>query len=214
MRVRAIFWLLLACTCLGILGFAILKYSGTVATSSPNAAQGNLQGTSLGGTPAPNFRLVDQNDKTVSLSQLKGMPIILTFMYSHCPNFCPLIAQKINTALDTMGSGSQKVAILGISVDPEHDTAANVQAFSEDHGLAAYTRWHYLLGTRSQLAPVWKAYAVEGLPPSAQVISSSQMIHSSVVYLIDKQGHEQALLDYDFTSQALASDLKVLLSQH
>jgi protein SCO1 len=181
--------------------------SGNNQSSNPNG----LQGTNLDGTPAPDFHLVDQHGHVISLAQLRGMPVILTFFYTHCPNFCPLIAQKIHTALDTMGSDGQKVAVIGISVDPEHDTEANAQTFSEDHGLANYTHWHYLLGTRSQLTPVWKAYYVEGLPPSAQVISSSQMIHSSFVYVIDKQGREQALLDYDFTPTELANDMKILL---
>ena len=185
--------------------------SSTNSSSSQSSNQNGLQGTNLDGTPAPDFHLVDQHGHTISLAQLRGMPVILTFFYTHCPNFCPLIAQKIHTALDTMGSNGQKVAVIGISVDPELDTPANAQAFSEDHGLASYTHWHYLLGTRSQLSPVWAAYYVQGLPPAAQVISSSQMIHSSVVYLIDKQGREQALLDYNFTPTELASDMKILL---
>lgn len=181
--------------------------SGNNQSSNPNG----LQGTNLNGTAAPEFHLVDQHGHTITLSQLRGMPIILTFFYTHCPNFCPLIAEKIHTALNTMGSNGQKVAVIGISVDPEHDTEANAQAFSEDHGLASYTNWHYLLGTRSQLSPIWKAYYVAGLPPSAQVITSTQMIHSSVVYVIDKQGREQALLDYDFTPTELAKDMTILL---
>jgi protein SCO1/2 len=179
--------------------------------NNQSSNQNGLQGTNLDGTPAPDFHLVDQHGHTISLAQVHGMPVILTFFYTHCPNYCPLIAQKIHTALDLMGNDGPKVAVIGISVDPEHDTAANAQTFSEDHGLASYAHWHYLLGTRAQLSPVWKAYDVQGLPPSAQVISSSQMIHSSVVYLIDQQGREQALLDYDFTPTELANDMKILL---
>lgn len=181
--------------------------SGNNQSSNPNG----LQGTNLNGTPAPEFHLVDQHGHTITLAQLRGMPIILTFFYTHCPNYCPLIAEKIHTALDTMGSNGQKVAVIGISVDPEHDTEANAQAFSEDHGLTSYLHWHYLLGTRAQLSPIWKAYYVAGLPPSAQIITSTQMIHSSVVYVIDKQGREQALLDYDFTPTELAKDMTILL---
>jgi cytochrome oxidase Cu insertion factor (SCO1/SenC/PrrC family) len=104
-----------------------------------------------------------------------------------------------------------RVGVLGMSVDPEHDTQADAQRFSADHGLASAAHWHYLLGTRAQLSPIWSAYAVQGLPPSVRVISTSQMIHSSVVYLIDQQGREQALLDYDFTPAELAHDVAMLL---
>ena len=196
-------------TLLAVVSLCLLASCGT--TPSSDQSQSGLQGTHLGGTVAPDFHLVDQHGVPVALSQLKGMPVVLTFFYTHCPNYCPLIAQKIHTALDLLGRNAQQVAILGISVDPEHDTKADAQSFSTDHGLANAAHWHYLLGTRAQLAPVWSAYAVQGLPPSVQVISSSQMIHSSVVYLIDKQGREQALLDYDFTPAELAHDVTVLL---
>jgi hypothetical protein len=58
------------------------------------------------------------------------MPIILTFFYTHYPNYCPLIAQKIHTTLYLLGKQAGLVAILGISVDPEHDTKAGAQRFS------------------------------------------------------------------------------------
>jgi protein SCO1 len=201
----------LTASLLAMMLIGLLAGCGSVSSAAQNSNQNGLQGTSLGGSAAPNFHLADQNGHAVSLAQFRGMPVILTFFYTHCPNFCPLIAQKIHTALDIMGSDGQKVAVIGISVDPEHDTKADAQAFAQDHGLASYTHWHYLLGTRSQLSPVWTAYHVAGLPPSVQVISASQMIHSSVVYLIDRQGREQALLDYNFTPAEMASDMKILL---
>src|SRR5579872_14373 len=112
--------------------------SSTNWGNNQSSNQNGLQGTNLDGTLAPDFHLVDQHGHTISLAQLHGMPVIPTFFYTHCPNYCPLIAQKIHTALDTMGSDGQKVAVIGISVDPEHDTTANAQTFSEDHGLASY----------------------------------------------------------------------------
>jgi protein SCO1 len=196
---------------LALLLLSLLSGCAAPTSSSQKTSQSSLQGTGLSGTPAPGFHLVDQYGKSVSLSQFKGMPVILTFFYTHCPNYCPLIAQKIHTALDLLDKNAGRVAILGISVDPEHDTQADAQSFSTDHGLASAAHWHYLLGTRAQLSPIWSAYAVQGLPPSVRVISTSQMIHSSVVYLIDQQGREQALLDYDFTPTELAHDVTVLL---
>lgn len=196
---------------LALLLLSLLSGCATPSSSGQKTSQSSLQGTGLGGTPAPGFHLVDQYGKSISLSQFKGMPVILTFFYTHCPNYCPLIAQKIHTTLDLLGKNAGRVAILGMSVDPEHDTKANAQSFSADHGLASAAHWHYLLGTRAQLSPIWSAYAVQGLPPSVRVISTSQMIHSSVVYLIDQQGREQALLDYDFTPAELAHDVAMLL---
>ncbi len=68
--------------------------------SAGNAANGasasGLQGTDLGASPAPDFHLVDQNHQAISLAQFKGMPVIITFFYTHCTTSCPLIANKID----------------------------------------------------------------------------------------------------------------------
>jgi protein SCO1/2 len=194
-------------------GFGMLGNANTAQQSSASSTQSNsgLQGTDLGEVAAPDFHLVDQSGKPVSLSQFKGMPVIITFFYTHCPNFCPLLATKIHASLADMGSSAQHVAFLAISVDPKNDTQASVQTFSQEHELQGFANYHYLLGSRSALTPIWNAYHVEGLPPGATVENPNTMIHSSVVYLIDKQGRERILLDYNFTSAELTSDLNTLL---
>jgi protein SCO1/2 len=191
-------------------GFGMLDNAQT-PQQTPTTAQSGLQGTNLGETIAPNFHLVDQSGKSISLSQFHGMPVIVTFFYTHCPNFCPLLATKIHASLVNMGSEAQHVAFLAVSVDPTNDTTASVQTFSQAHELQGFVNYHYLLGSRSALTPIWNAYHVEGLPVGAKVEDPNTMIHSSVVYLIDKQGRERVLLDYDFTSAELTSDLNILL---
>jgi hypothetical protein len=59
---------------------------------------GGLDGTSMGGTPAPAFQLTDQNGQTISLAQFRGQPVVLTFMYTHCPDECPANAGKLHAA--------------------------------------------------------------------------------------------------------------------
>ncbi|HZU68451.1 MAG TPA: SCO family protein [Ktedonobacteraceae bacterium] len=176
--------------------------SGSSSSTTSNAL--GLQGIDLGGSPAPGFQLTDQFGHTVSLAQFKGEPVIVTFMYTHCPTVCPLIAEKLHTAMQSLGSNAQKVAILVVSVDPKGDTQASALTFSEQHQMTDY--WHYLTGTQNQLSPIWSAYAVD-----AQSISASTSMHTSVLYLIDKQGREQVLLDQNFTNSEMTTDLQKLL---
>jgi protein SCO1 len=69
--------------------------------------------------------------------------------------------------------------------------------------------WHFLIGTHDQLAPIWSAYNID-----AQADTSPRTVHhSAALYLIDKEGRERVLLDNNFTSQQLISDLRVLLSE-
>jgi protein SCO1 len=165
-----------------------------------------LQGTDLGSVPAPDFRLTDQFGKQVSLSQFKGEPVVVTFMYTNCPDICPLIAEKLHTVMQGLGSDAHKVAILAVSVDPKRDTHAAALTFSNAHGMIDY--WHFLIGTQNQLSPVWTAYAID-----AQKISATTSTHTSALYVIDKEGRERVLLDQDFTSAQMTSDLKTLLQE-
>ncbi len=193
------------------LGTRSFNNSRSVTSQQPTTNPSGLQGTDLGGIPAPDFRLKDQYGKVISLSQFRGMPVVVTFLYSHCPTVCPLVAEKLHMTLVGLGSNAQKVAILAISVDPSGDTPASVQAFSQAHKLSQYQNWHYLLGSRSALSPIWSSYAVAGLAATATNTSATMSPHSSVVYVLDKQGREQVLLDSDFTPAQLATDLKILL---
>ena len=75
----------------------------TPGSSFPTTNSSGLQGTDLGGTPAPDFRLTDQFGKPISLSQFKGKPVILTFLYTHCPDQCPLTAEKLHAVMQNLG---------------------------------------------------------------------------------------------------------------
>ena len=187
--------------------FSLGKGLGGATTPNQAASTSSLQGTNLGGTPAPDFLLKDQFGNSFSLAQFKGMPVVLTFLYTHCPDVCPLTAEKIHTTMQSLGSNAQHIAVLAVSMDPKGDTAMNAQNFAKAHRLGNY--FYYLLGTHNELAPVWASYSVD-----AQAATSSGTVdHSTAVYVIDKQGNERALLDNSFSSSQLASDLKILLGE-
>lgn len=181
--------------------------AGGATTSNPDANQSGLQGTDLGSVPAPDFHLKDQFAKPISLAQFKGKPVVLTFLYSHCPDVCPLTAEKLRTTMQSLGEDAQRVTVLAVSMDPKGDTIASVQNFSRVHKMGDY--WHFLIGTHDELAPVWASYSVD-----AQAATSAGTVsHSSAIYVIDKEGRERVLLDNDFSSAQLAADLKILLRE-
>jgi len=187
--------------------FSFRNGSGGATTTPASTSASNLQGTNLGSTPAPDFRLKDQYGNVISLTQFKGKPVVLTFLYTHCPDVCPLTAEKIHTTMQSLGSSAQNVAVVAVSMDPKGDTAATTQNFASVHKLGNY--FYYLIGTQNELAPVWASYSVD-----AQAATSSGVVnHSSAIYVIDKQGDERALFDNSFTPNELASDLKILLGE-
>ncbi len=190
-----------------VAGILSLRNSKGGTTSNPSTSQSGLQGTDLGSIAAPDFHLKDQFGKEISLSQLKGKAVVLTFLYTHCRDVCPLTADKLHVAMQNLGNDAQQVTVLAVSMDPKGDTAAAAQNFSSIHKLGDY--FHFLIGTHDELAPVWASYSVD-----AQAATSAGVVmHSTAVYVIDKQGRERVLLDTDFSSAQVATDLKVLLSE-
>src|SRR6266496_3448522 len=183
-----------------------LRHSTTPATSSSaSAGASGLQGTDLGSTPAPGFSLTDQFRKQVSLSQFKGKPVVLTFMYTNCPDQCPLTAEKLHSTMQTLGSAAQNVGILAVSTDPARDNTAAALKFSMNHQMQNY--WHYLTGARNTLVPVWSSYKIYA-QADQQTVN-----HSLGLFIIDKQGNERVFLDNDFTPAQLAADLQMLLKE-
>lgn len=183
--------------------------SSTAPNTPPTVNQSDLQGTDLGGTPAPNFRLTDQFGKPITLSQFKGKPIILTFLYTHCPDQCPLTAEKLHTVMLNLGSKAQDVAVLAVSTDPKGDTIPTALDFSKVHRMLNY--WHYLLGSHQQLSPIWSSYAVYAAP--TPTTTSGSISHTTAIFLIDKQGKERVFFGDDATSAQLTADLQILLKE-
>ncbi len=201
-RLSVVTLALLVVLIVALLGWRSASEAPSASPTETNAS--GLQGTDLGGVPAPGFRLTDQFGKTVSLSQFAGKPVVLTFMYTHCPDVCPLLAEKLHATMLDLGLDAQRIAVVAISVDPKGDTVAAALNFSRVHHMVDF--WHFLVGTQAELAPVWSAYAIDAQPPVA-----TNSMHTAVLFVIDKQGRERVLLDQDFTPAQLASDIKTLL---
>jgi protein SCO1 len=183
--------------------------SNASANPTPTTSPSGLQGTDLGGTPAPDFHLSDQFGKPISLSQFKGKPVILTFLYTHCPDACPLTAEKLHTVMQDLGSNAQRIAVLAVSTDPKGDTMATAVTFSKTHRMLDY--WHYLLGTHEELSPIWSSYAVYAAP--TPTTTGGTVSHTTAIFIIDKQGRERIFLGDDATSAQLTADLQILLKE-
>ncbi|MBX5451270.1 SCO family protein [Thermogemmatispora sp.] len=180
------------------------------APGQPTASNSGLQGTLLDGRPAPGFQLTDQFGHPVSLAEFKGKPVVITFLYTHCPTVCPLTADKLHTVMQQLGDAAQQVAVLAISVDPVGDTQASALAFSNAHQMTNY--WHFLIGSRSALSPIWRAYSIDAEAATANS-STGPVAHTAVLYLLDKQGRERVLLGDDFIPSQLTGDLQLLLKE-
>jgi protein SCO1/2 len=173
---------------------------GTAATTAGGGSGAGLAGTALDGRPAPDFTLDDEEGTAVTLSDLRGEPVLLTFIYTHCPDVCPLIAQNLDRAASAV-PGAQVVAV---SVDAAGDTPAAVRRFRTAHRLGP--EFHYLLGSSGDLARVWRDYAVYA------AANGSLVDHSALTMLIDAAGKQRAAYPPDFTADEVVHDLREVAS--
>jgi protein SCO1 len=158
------------------------------------------------GTAAQDFVLNDQDGRRFRLSDQHGHLVLLAFLYTHCTDICPLIAKQMDGAVRSLGSQAPSVRILAVSVDPVGDTPAQVRRYVRRLRLGP--QFHYLIGTKAELAPVWQGYnvATEGRP-------SGKIVHSGPVFLIDQSGRPRLFYSPLQSVGVFAHDLRALLGQ-
>jgi protein SCO1/2 len=204
---RPLTWLSLSALA-AILLFALLVVRAVsprlAATAGPTPAPSGLRADIVmppNSMPAPDFTLSDQNGKPMSVSALRGRVLAITFLDSHCKQLCPLAGDQLGQAQRALGAGV-KLTLLVVSVAPATDTPDSERVFAGAHRWSG--DWHWLTGSADQLAAVWKAYgiAVEG--------TSDNVLHSTVVYLIDKNGFQRAGWASAIEPDLLARDVRLL----
>jgi protein SCO1/2 len=158
-------------------GFVPTPASGgpAVVTPEPNRAVAV-------GDPVPDFALTDQMGSTVRLSQFRGEPVAVTFIYTRCPipTACPLTVArfaKIEQALSAPKSGM----LLAVTVDPTNDTPAVLRDYASRIG-ADPGRWRFLTGDPKAIAKVAESFGVLYYPDRGQIV------HSQAVGVVDEKG--------------------------
>jgi protein SCO1/2 len=152
----------------------------------------------------PDFALRDQHGRTIRLSAQRGKVVVLTFLYTHCPDLCPLTAVHIDEAVSRLGAQRVGVTVLAVSVDPKGDTPASVRRFVRSHRLGS--EFHYLTGSRRALAPLWQKYDVKSVK-----VGGEDPDHTLYVLLLDRTGKTRVLFDATATPTAMAHDLRLLV---
>ena len=179
------------------LGAVVLAARGRDSDEgSPNTFEGALLPQGL---RAPDFRLRNQDGDPVSMRSLLGQPVVVTFLYTHCEDTCPVQAQTIRGALDQLG---HDVPALAVAVDPPNDTPESARKFLAEQ--RATGRIDFVLGSRSELRPVWKGFG--SIKP--QSVTEE---HQARFTLVDSRGFQRVgYPGAQATPERLAHDLRLL----
>lgn len=152
-----------------------------------------------GAVAAPPMRLEDAaTGKPFDTTTLDGRPYMVTFLYTHCPDVCPLIGSELQRALTELGRAAKKVDVVALSVDPRGDTRSAVQAWLKVHHEPA--NFHYLIGSEAELEPYWEAWHV-----GPQIAGDPDSSHTAAIYLITRRAEIAGIVDAG--TQVPSSDL-------
>jgi protein SCO1/2 len=150
------------------------------------------------GVRAPAFHLTDESEEPIAMSDFRGEPVIVTFLYTHCHDTCPAAAQQVKGALNDLG---HDVPAIAIAVEPRRDTSASARAFLSKQRMLG--RMRFVLGERSELSPIWRGYAIR-----PQSVSEE---HQARIVLVDGRGFQRIGFPVDqATPERIAHDVRML----
>jgi protein SCO1 len=184
------------------------KQTTTASTASAAKVAYKAEAVLSPATPEPPLKLRNYLGQPVNIDQYRGKPVLITFVYTHCPDVCPLIVSNLRVAQNLMGAGgAQKAQVIAVSVDAKGDTPKTVKAFLEAHEMTG--RMQYLIGSQQELARAWKAW---GVGSERDAKNPDFVEHSGLVYGITASGKRAVLYSASFKPAAIVHDVPLLAS--
>ena len=180
-----------------LIAVALVGFSAFVLTSPSERPRGAL----IGGA----FALEDGAGKTVRDQTLRGKPFLVYFGYTHCPDVCPTELARISDILSKMGD--KAIPTLFITVDPERDTPKVMQDYVSSFNPAVIG----LSGSPQAVEATEKTFRVFARKGQPQPDGDYSMDHSSIVYLMDKNGAFVEAFNIERSPEEAAKDLEKYL---
>jgi protein SCO1 len=180
-----------------LVAVALVGLAAFVLTSPSERPRGAL----IGGA----FALEDGAGKTVSDQTLRGKPFLVYFGYTHCPDVCPTELARISDILGRMGDKS--IPTLFITVDPERDTPKVMQDYVSSFNPAVIG----LSGSPQAVEATEKTFRVFARKGKPRPDGDYSMDHSSIVYLMDKNGAFVEAFNVERSPDEAAKELETYL---
>src|SRR4051812_8564021 len=145
------------------------------------------------------WTLSDQDGRRARVGAPGSGPSIVTFLYTHCQDTCPVTASTVRGAMDQVG---RDIPAYAVSVDPANDTPASARAFLSRNHLTG--RMRFLLSPGTTLQQVWTTFGIKPEDRDSE--------HTAYVVLLDGTGRQRVGFPVDkLTPEGLAHDVRMLL---
>jgi protein SCO1 len=159
--------------------------------------------------PAPEFTLTDIEGKKLSLTDLRGQVVALTFVFTSCADTCPVLTAKlVGIQRKLSAQFKPKVFFVAITVDPERDTREVLKRYAQAHG-ADPAHWAFLTGSPAQIAAVTRDYGIYNKKQA-----KGDVDHTFLTSLIDAGGTLRVqYLGWRFKPEEFSADLRALAKE-
>lgn len=143
----------------------------------------------------PVFSLLESGGRPISEQELRGRPALVYFGYTFCPDVCPTELGYTARLLDALGDDAGRLTALFISVDPERDSLAQLAAYAP----LFHPRLRAATGSATAVAvaaAAFSAFYQKVIPVGQEGPGGHYLLdHTSVIYLLDREGRIAAKLD-------------------
>ncbi|MBI3080708.1 MAG: SCO family protein [candidate division NC10 bacterium] len=177
----------------------------------------------------PDFSLIERSGKRVTLADLRGKVWIANFIYTHCPDTCPLQSAQMAQLQQEIGA-ERDLRLVSISIDPERDTPKVLSEYAARFG-ADPQRWLFLTGEKKAIYRLaQEGFRLSVVDPEEGVRSwlfgvapvmahhgqvGKTFLHSSRFVLMDRQARIRGYYQFneDEAMGRLVNDVKTLLRE-
>jgi protein SCO1/2 len=159
--------------------------------------------------PAPEFSLTTQDNGRLSLQELRGKVVAVTFIYTSCGDTCPLLTARMVQLQTRFGTDfGARVFFVAITVDPQQDTPEVLKRYAQTYG-ADLTGWAFLTGTAAEIRQVARQYGIY-----AKKTRLGQVDHTFLTSLIDARGVLRVqYMGVRFDPEEMLRDLRSLVQE-
>jgi len=159
--------------------------------------------------PAPSFALISQDGAPVTLAALRGKIVAVSFIYTECPDICPLLTQKMVQVQDELGADfGKKIAFVSITLNPQHDTPEVLKDYAQFWG-AKLAGWSFLTGSPEAVRDITHRYGV-----FVAKNEDGSVDHTQLTSIVDAEGAMRVqYLGARFDPEEFRGDILNLLHQ-
>ncbi len=203
---RSLRWLVVLLVSIGLLGLALVAFGGGKGGQPENAGMEDVggQGADIGGP----FTLIAPDGSPFPSTKLAGKPFAIFFGFTRCPDVCPTSLARMARLRKQLGADGGRFEIVFVSVDPGHDTPADVGRYAAMFGSPI----HGLTGTGAQLAAIEKAYGVY-VQKVPQPGGDYTIDHTAAIYLMDAAGRFADTINFQEPEAESLAKLKRLVER-